>query len=50
MNADLILVMDKGEIIQMGRHKELVAQVGIYREIYDIQTRIDKELDSEITF
>jgi ATP-binding cassette subfamily B protein len=50
MNADLILVMDKGEIIQMGRHNELVTQAGIYREIYDIQTRIDDELDSEITF
>ncbi len=50
MNADLILVMDKGQIVQMGRHNELVAQAGMYREIYDIQTRIDEELASEITF
>jgi ATP-binding cassette subfamily B protein len=50
MNADLILVMDKGEIVQMGRHNELVAHAGMYREIYDIQTRIDEELASEITF
>jgi ATP-binding cassette subfamily B protein len=49
MNADLILVMDKGEIIQKGKHKELAAQDGMYREIYDIQTRIDEELDEEIT-
>jgi ATP-binding cassette subfamily B protein len=49
MNADLILVMDKGEIIQKGKHKELAEQDGMYREIYDIQTRIDEELDVEIS-
>lgn len=49
MNADLILVMDKGEIIQKGKHKELAEQDGMYREIYDIQTRIDEELDEEIS-
>jgi len=48
MNADLILVMDKGELVQMGRHADLVSQAGIYRRIYDIQTRIDKELQDEI--
>jgi ATP-binding cassette subfamily B protein len=49
MNADLILVMDKGQIIQMGRHESLVTQAGMYRQIYDIQTRIDEELAYEIT-
>ncbi|MDI6770088.1 MAG: ABC transporter ATP-binding protein [Anaerolineales bacterium] len=48
MNADLILVMDKGAVVQMGRHEELVAQDGMYRKIYDIQTRIDEELEDEI--
>jgi ATP-binding cassette subfamily B protein len=49
MNADLILVLDKGEIVQAGRHDELVTQEdGIYRKIYDIQTRVDDELASEI--
>jgi ATP-binding cassette subfamily B protein len=49
MNADLILVLDKGAVVQMGAHKELVKQKdGIYRRIYDIQTRIDEELDMEI--
>ena len=45
MHADLILVLDKGAIVQMGRHDELVGQDGIYRQIYDIQTRIDEELE-----
>jgi len=49
MIADLILVMDKGEVTQMGTHENLVAQEdGMYRRIYDIQTRIDEELEMEI--
>jgi ATP-binding cassette subfamily B protein len=49
MIADLILVLDKGEVVQMGTHEELLAQDGsIYRRIYDIQTRIDEELEFEI--
>ncbi len=48
MNADLILVMDKGRIVQRGKHDELVNQAGIYREIYDIQTSIETELEKEI--
>ena len=50
MNADLILVLDKGRVIQIGTHEELVAhEAGIYRQIYDIQTRIDEELENEIS-
>ena len=49
MIADLILVLDKGEVIQAGTHEELVSQKdGMYRRIYDIQTRIDEELEFEI--
>ena len=50
MVADLILVLDKGEIVQMGTHDELITQMdGMYRRIYDIQTRIDDELEMEIS-
>ena len=49
MNADLILVMDKGRIIQKGTHAELLAQDGMYRKIYELQTRIDEELAMEIS-
>jgi ATP-binding cassette, subfamily B, bacterial len=48
MNADLILVFDKGEIVQRGTHDELVLQPGIYRQIYEVQTRIEDELEREI--
>jgi ATP-binding cassette subfamily B protein len=50
MIAELILVLDKGEVIQMGTHEELVSQMdGMYRRIYDIQTRIDEELEQEVS-
>jgi ATP-binding cassette, subfamily B, bacterial len=49
MGADQILVMDKGQIIQKGRHAELAAEDGMYRKIYAIQTRIDEELKDEIS-
>ena len=32
----------------MGNHQQLVEQDGIYRQIYDIQTRIEIELEQEI--
>ena len=48
MNADLILVLDRGRIVQKGTHDELVRQDGIYRQIFDIQTRIETELEEEI--
>lgn len=48
MTADLILVFDKGQVVQSGTHADLVAQDGIYRQIYDIQTRIEVELEKEI--
>ena len=49
MMADLILVLDKGEIVQMGTHEELLNQPdGMYRRIYELQTRLDEELEFEL--
>jgi ATP-binding cassette subfamily B protein len=36
-DADLILVLDRGEIVQRGTHDELVSQPGPYRRIYELQ-------------
>jgi ATP-binding cassette subfamily B multidrug efflux pump len=35
--ADLILVMDDGKIVEKGTHAELLAQNGLYRDIYELQ-------------
>jgi ATP-binding cassette subfamily B protein len=37
MNADLILVLDKGEIVARGRHADLMEDSPIYAEIYNSQ-------------
>jgi ATP-binding cassette subfamily B protein len=36
-NADLILVVDQGRIVQRGRHEDLLAQGGLYAELYRTQ-------------
>ncbi len=38
-HADKILIMDGGKIVEQGTHQELMALGGIYREIYDAQTK-----------
>ena len=38
-DADLILVMDGGTIVDAGTHDELLARSSIYREIYEQQTK-----------
>ena len=36
-NADLILVMNEGDIVEQGKHEELLAQKGFYAELYNSQ-------------
>ena len=36
-NADIILVMKDGDIIEQGNHEELMAQNGFYAELYNSQ-------------
>ena len=48
MDADQVLVMDRGRIIQRGTHSELIAEDGLYRRIFDLQAEIESELEKEM--
>ncbi|MBS7620117.1 ABC transporter ATP-binding protein [Candidatus Bathyarchaeota archaeon] len=37
MNADLIVVIDEGRIVEKGTHKELLESGGLYRRLYETQ-------------
>ena len=33
-NADIILVVNDGDVVQQGTHEELIRQDGLYRQMY----------------
>jgi ATP-binding cassette subfamily B protein len=37
--ADLILVLQDGEIVERGTHDALITRQSLYRDIYDLQLR-----------
>ncbi len=37
MKADKIVVMDKGKIVQSGKHNDLIRQRGLYKELWSLQ-------------
>ena len=37
INSDIILVLDKGDIIESGNHEELMAKRGFYYNLYNSQ-------------
>jgi subfamily B ATP-binding cassette protein MsbA len=37
INADMIVVLDKGKIVQQGTHQQLLQQDGLYKELHDMQ-------------
>ena len=43
--ADLILVMDRGQIVERGTHSELLAQNGLYARLYETQFRRKMTVD-----
>lgn len=42
-NADLILVMDQGDIIEQGDHQELISKGGFYAGLYNSQFEVMEE-------
>lgn len=50
MNADKILVMDNGEIVERGTHEELIEQGGVYADIYKLQMEDQDRVRTEEAF
>ena len=46
--ADEILVLERGRIVERGRHEELIALGGTYGEIYDLELRDQEEAFEEV--
>jgi ABC-type multidrug transport system fused ATPase/permease subunit len=42
-NADLIIALDKGEVIEYGTHDDLMERKGLYYELVTAQTQKEKE-------
>ncbi|TGU54233.1 ABC transporter ATP-binding protein, partial [Mesorhizobium sp. M00.F.Ca.ET.186.01.1.1] len=42
-DADMILVMNKGTVIEQGNHEELLARGGFYADLYNSQFSQDSE-------
>ena len=42
-NADLILVMKEGNIVEQGTHEELLEKNGAYAELYNSQFDVEEE-------
>jgi ABC-type multidrug transport system fused ATPase/permease subunit len=36
-NADRIVVLDKGGVVDSGKHEELLARGGLYKRLYEMQ-------------
>lgn len=45
--ADLILVLDHGRLIQSGTHEQLVSQPGLYQRVWSIQNSLELEFKDE---
>lgn len=48
-NADRIVVLDKGSIVEMGDHAELLARGGLYASLYRMQSQSDHTTKLQIT-
>jgi ABC-type sugar transport system ATPase subunit len=46
-NADIIVVLKDGSMVQQGSHEKLLLEDGVYRELYAMQLKEQKEKDTD---
>ncbi|MBS3741531.1 MAG: ABC transporter ATP-binding protein [Candidatus Cloacimonetes bacterium] len=47
--ADLILVLEQGRLVQKGTHQQLLSQQGLYKRVWSIQNNLKTEIDEKKT-
>ena len=47
LKADKILVLKGGQIVEQGTHEDLLAQGGVYRELYETQFRTVLDMEKK---
>jgi ATP-binding cassette subfamily B protein len=43
MRADEIVVLDRGKLVERGRHADLIEQHGLYRRIFELELKDQEE-------
>jgi ATP-binding cassette subfamily B protein len=46
--ADIILVLDKGRLVQIGNHEKLISVDGLYKNIWCIQNSLEQDLEDDL--
>jgi ATP-binding cassette subfamily B protein len=44
-NADKIVVLEAGKIVEIGNHEELVQRDGLYKKLYEMQFKYETDTD-----
>ena len=47
LQADKILVISDGRIVEEGGHEELIAMNGVYKQLYETQFRLVLNMENE---
>ncbi len=48
-NADKIVVMERGNVMESGSHEQLIEQSGVYKMLYDIQFAVKPAAPESLT-
>jgi ATP-binding cassette subfamily B protein len=47
-NADLVLVLQDGKLVEQGKHADLIQEDGVYKRVYEAQLLINQELEEDL--
>ncbi|MCK4234402.1 ABC transporter ATP-binding protein [candidate division WOR-3 bacterium] len=46
--ADTVLVLESGELVQSGTHEELIQKTGLYRRVWNLQNALEEKFEHEL--